>query len=233
VSVVTFTSNVVRIETYDGLGRVITLGTQGPPGPPGDVGPTGPAGLDGNGVAYYGQMSSQTPHVVNVENSGVYYPLGYDGVFDVEQSFGTAAPEDAAFGIRNVSGETVLFVIVATADVQIGNNRTAGFRLAVNGVPIPETTCSATTGTANFAKVMTQWFVTLDDGDEVTPVIANLTDSNNITVVRSKIIAFTPGRQSEPNFSLPGGIQITDLQPGDILMFDGVVWRNVHYGVLQ
>lgn len=140
-------------------------------------------------VPYYGQMSSQTSQTVDIVSTGVYVPMNITGTFDTANSQGTTAPTVETFGIKNTSGRSLRFLVIATADVEIGNNKKAGWRLAVNGVALPETTCSATTGTVNFAKLMTQWIVQLNDGDEVTCLLANLTDSNDIQVDRSKIVA--------------------------------------------
>jgi hypothetical protein len=167
-----------------------------------------PKGQDGDGTAYYGQMSSQTEQDVTIVTSDTYVPMAITGTFDTDNAFGMIAPTTASFGVKNDSGATQLVTVVATADVQIGNNRTAGFRIAVNGVAITETTCTATTGTQNFAKLMTQWFVELEQGDEVSLLVANLTDTQNITVDRSKIIVFTPGRQGIQGE--PGVVAATD-----------------------
>jgi hypothetical protein len=140
-------------------------------------------------VPYYGQMSSQTTQTVNITTAGVHVPMNITGTFDIVNSQGTTAPTVGTFGVKNTSGRALRFLVIATADVEIGNNKRAGWRLAVNGVALPETTCSATTGTVNFAKLMTQWIVQLNDGDEVTCLLANLTDSNDIQVDRSKIVA--------------------------------------------
>lgn len=140
---------------------------------------------------YYGQMSNQSSQTVNITTQGVYVPMNIIGTFDNTNSQGTSAPTTASFGIKNSAGDNKKYVVIATADVEIGNNKTAGWRLAVNGVLIAETTCTATTGTQNFAKLMTQWIVTLDDGDEISCYLANLSNTDNIQVDRSKIVAFT------------------------------------------
>ena len=157
-----------------------------------------PRGADGTGTAYYGQMSTQSAQTVTIVSAGSYVDMAIAGTFDSASSFGTVAPTTASFGVKNDSGATQLFTVIATADVEIGNNKTAGFRLAVNGVALTETTCTATTGTQNFAKLMTQWFVELDQGDEVSLLVANLTDTTDIDVDRSKIVVFTAGRQGDP-----------------------------------
>lgn len=147
--------------------------------------------FNGVKIPYFGQMYNQTSQTVNISTQGVYVPMAINGTFDTTNSQGTSAPTTATFGIKNTSGKTLRFMVIATADVNIGNNKSAGWRLGINGVDLPETTCSATTGTSNFAKVMTQWMINLNHNDELTCHLANLTNANNITVVRSKVVAFT------------------------------------------
>jgi hypothetical protein len=144
---------------------------------------------DASKIDYYGQMSNQTPQTVTITTQGVYVPMNITGTFDTANSEGTSAPTVGTFGVKNISNKRLRFLVIATADVEIGNNKSAGWRLAVNGVALPETTCSATTGTSNFAKLMTQWIVQLDTNDEVTCLLANLTGTQNIQVDRSKIVA--------------------------------------------
>lgn len=140
---------------------------------------------------YFGQMSSQTQQTVDIITQGVYTPMNITGTFDTYNSQGTSAPTTGTFGIKNISGKTLRFLVIATTDVQLGNNRTAGLRLAINGVGLPETTCQATTGTNNLAKLMTQWLVNLNNGDEVTYLLADLSANTDIIVDRAKIVAYT------------------------------------------
>ncbi len=190
-------------------GLIGSQGFQGPLGPQGfqgnqgfqgPIGIQGNQGEDGDGTAYYGQISSQTSQTVAITTIGQYVPMNITGIFDTNNSYGTSVSTTATFGIKNASGATQLIAIVATADVVVANNRTTGFRIAVNGIGILESTCTGSTGTTNFAKLMTQWFVELNEGDEVSLLIANLTDTGDIGVSRSKIIAFTIGKQGEQGF---------------------------------
>lgn len=169
-------------------------GDPGNPGEKGDQGDPGPPGADGDGTAYYGQISTQTTQTVTITTKDVFVPMAITGTFDTNNSFGT---DDDGFGIKNDSGSSQLFTVIATADVSIGNNKTSAFRLAVDGVGLPETVCTATTGTQNFAKLISQWIVELADGETVSCELANFTDTGDIDVQRSKIVAFTAGRQGE------------------------------------
>jgi hypothetical protein len=140
-------------------------------------------------VPYYGQMSSQTPQTLDITTQGVYTPMTITGTFDTANAQGTVAPTTGTFGIKNISGNTLRFMVIATADVEIGNNKTAGLRLAVNGVALTETTCQAQTGNHNLAKLMTQWMVNLPNNGEITYLLANISSAADITVDRAKIVA--------------------------------------------
>ena len=153
----------------------------------------GPKGDPGDGVRFYGQIFSQTSQQVTITTAGEYVDMAITGTFDTAKSSGTAASENVTFGIKNTSGLSSLFMVIATADVGIGNNRSAGLRLAVNGTDLPETTCTATTGVQNFAKLMSHYIVELAAGDEVSCAIANESDTTNIDVLRSKIVAIALG----------------------------------------
>jgi hypothetical protein len=149
--------------------------------------------VDFNGVKipYYGQMSNQTQQTVDIITQGVYVPMNITGTFDTANAQGTVAPTTGTFGIKNTSGKTLRFMVIATADVEISNNKTAGLRLAVNGVALPETTCQAQTGNHNLAKLMTQWMVNLPNNGEVTCLLADISSTADINVDRAKIVAFT------------------------------------------
>ena len=140
-------------------------------------------------IPYYGQMSSQTIQNVSITTQGVYVPMNITGTFDTANSQGTTAPTTGTFGVKNTSGLALRFLVIATADVEISNNKTAGLRLAVNGVALPETTCIAQTGNHNLAKLMTQWIVNLPNNGEVTCLVADIGSTQDITVDRSKIVA--------------------------------------------
>jgi len=140
-------------------------------------------------VPYYGQMYNQTQQTVDIITQGVYVPMNITGTFDTANAQGTVAPTTGTFGIKNISGKTLRFMVIATADLQITNNRTTGLRLAVNGVALTETTCQAQTGNHNLAKVMTQWMVNLPNNGEVTYLLANISSAADIIVDRAKIVA--------------------------------------------
>ncbi len=159
-----------------------------------------------NSLSVYGQMSNQTAQTVVVPNGvGTYVAMAITGTFDTVQSAGTSAPTTASFGVKNTSGETRLFTIIATADIRASGQIAVGLKLAKNGVPDDRTECRAPTGnTHSFAKVMTQWMLELADGDEVSMFVANITDTGDLTIDRAKIVAFTVAENEPVTFTVGG-----------------------------
>jgi hypothetical protein len=165
------------------------------------TGPQGPAGADGDGTAYYGQVASQTSQTFTGLSENVYVPMALT-TFTLGDVFGFEAD---GFGLRNVSGLPQLVWAIGTVDSSTGNNRTTGLRLAVNGVGIDLSVCTATTGTQNFAKLMTQFLVEVPDGQTVSLQVANVTGVQDVTVERAKLVLATPGRQGEQGVAgVPG-----------------------------
>jgi hypothetical protein len=145
-------------------------------------------------------MYNQTPQTVSIGTLGDYVPMDITGVFDTSTASGMSSPTNG-FGVKNDTGDTQLFVIIATADANIGNDRIVGIRLfkddGINPIDIlSETTCTASTGTNDIAKLMTQWMVELNDGESVGVAITSLSDNDDIIINSAKIIAFTSGRQN-------------------------------------
>ena len=195
-------------------------GEQGPAGatgPQGDTGPAGaqgvqgdpgPAGADGDGTAYYGQVSRITSGTVSGVTQGVYQSTGLIGTLDSE-AYGVSLGTTDTLAVKNTSSETVLFKIYASADVASGNNHALGIKLALNGVPVDNTEHQSPTGTgsSNFAKLVTSWMIELSPNDEVALYITDHTSSGTLTVQRCKIVASTVGRQGEQGIQGIQGIQ--------------------------
>ena len=176
---------------------VIDQGTGTVKAPVSAIAALAPPGADGDGTAYYGQISRQTTGTVAVAAANTYYPIDLPGVFDAANSYGmvTGTTEDLA--LKNDSGETQLFTVIGSADVRSSNNQVLGLRLAVNGTPIAASECRVTTGSTNYGKLLSQWIVELDDGQEVSLHVANFNNTTTIQVDRAKLVAFTAGRQGE------------------------------------
>ena len=188
------------------------IGNTGPQGPAGANGTQGAQGADGDGTAYYGQIYTQTSQPVIIVSQNVFVDLNITGTFDTTNSYGTSISNvHSNYGIKNTSGSTQLFTIIATADIDSGNNKVIQFRLAKNGIGFPSTMCaSSTASSTTFAKLFSQFMIVLENNDELTLQVANATNASDFTLLRSKIVAFTAGRQGEQGIQGiqgPQGIQ--------------------------
>jgi hypothetical protein len=145
-----------------------------------------------DGISYYGQMSIQTGTTVSIATASTYQSLGFSGTLD-SQVFGLTSATD--FGLKNISGNTILLEVYASVDLDNGNNKVYGIKLAKNGVLIDETECRAETGnTHTLIKLNTNWMIELDDQDEVELYLTNFTSTGNVVVDRAKVVANTVGK---------------------------------------
>lgn len=185
-----------------------TPGLAGSPGPKGDTGltgpagpqgPQGPAGVDAVGTAYFGQVSRTTSGTVDIISAGTYTQFGFNGTFDNVNSYGVVGGPNNRFSVVNSSGQTTQYRIYGSADVSVGNNYTLGIKLALNGVPIDETECRAPSGggSANFAKLVTSWIVSVPDNGEISLLVANHTDATDLTVQRARLVLSTVGSDGD------------------------------------
>ena len=143
-----------------------------------------------DGVAIRGQCSKMTDGTIDITSQGAYISTGLTATLDSSTANGMVLGTDDAFGLRNTSGGTKLFRIYGSIDATDGNNSTLGVKLAKNGVAIDNSECRAFTGSgAQEAKLVTSWMVELDDGDEVSLLIANHSNTTDITLKRGRVIA--------------------------------------------
>lgn len=204
-------NNISLIQLASGYEVEVLTGTPGP------AGVAGLPGQDGTGAAYYGQVASQTSQTFSGLSQGVYVPMA----LTTSTASELVGFEQDGFGLKNVTGETQLVLVIGTADSSTGNNRTTGLRIAVDGVGIPLTVCTATTGTQNFAKLLTQYLVEVPDGKTVTLQIANVSGSQNVTIERSKLVLGTVGREGPKGDTgdqgPPGNIDSSNNTVADII----------------
>jgi len=143
-----------------------------------------------DGVAIRGQCSKMTDGTIDITTQGTYVTTGLTATLDSSTAYGMVLGTDDAFGLRNTSGGTKLFRIYGSIDATDGNNSTLGVKLAKNGTAIDESECRAFTGSgAQEAKLVTSWMVELNDGDEVSLLIANHSNTTDITLKRGRVIA--------------------------------------------
>jgi len=143
-----------------------------------------------DGVAIRGQCSKMTDGTIDITAQGSYISTGLTATLDTDTAYGMVLGTTDAFGLKNDSGGTKLFRIYGSIDATDGNNSTLGVKLAKNGVAIDNSECRAFTGSgAQEAKLVTSWMVELDDGDEVSLLIANHSNTTDITLKRGRVIA--------------------------------------------
>jgi hypothetical protein len=143
-----------------------------------------------DGVAIRGQCSKMTDGTIDITAQGSYISTGLTATLDTDTAYGMVLGTTDAFGLKNDSGATKLFRVYGSIDATDGNNSTLGVKLAKNGVAIDNSECRAFTGSgAQEAKLVTSWMVELDDGDEVSLLIANHSNTTDIVLKRGRVIA--------------------------------------------
>jgi len=143
-----------------------------------------------DGVAIRGQCSKMTDGTIDITTQGTYISTGLTATLDSSTAYQMVLGTDDTFGLKNDCGATKLFRIYGSIDATNGNNSTLGVKLAKNGVAIDNSECRAFTGSgAQEAKLATSWMVELDDGDEVSLMIANHSSTTDIILKRGRIVA--------------------------------------------
>lgn len=143
-----------------------------------------------DGVAIRGQCSKMTDGTIDITTQGTYVTTGLTATLDSDTAYGMVLGTTDAFGLKNDSGSTKLFRVYGSIDATDGNNSTLGVKLAKNGTAIDNSECRAFTGSgAQEAKLVTSWMVELDDGDEVSLLIANHSNTTDITLKRGRVVA--------------------------------------------
>ncbi len=142
------------------------------------------------GVLARGQASKMTSGTIAVATAGTYQSTGLTATFDSASDYQVVLGTTDTFGLKNDTGATKLFQVMASMDASAGNNQTLGIKLAKNGTPINESECRAFTGSnAQVAKLICFWMVELADGDEVAMYVTNHTDTTSISFQRGRISA--------------------------------------------
>jgi len=153
-------------------------------------GPAGPSGAAASMAR--GQCSKVTDGTIDITAQGSYISTGLIATLDTDTAQGMVLGTDDTFGLKNDSASTKLFRVYGSIDANTvtQNNKVLGIKLAKNGTAIDETECRAYTGGSNEeAKLVTSWMVELDDGDEISLMIANHSSTTDIILKRGRIIA--------------------------------------------
>jgi hypothetical protein len=142
-----------------------------------------------DGISYYGQVSLQTTATVSIATASVYQTIPYQGNLDSEV-YGLTLSTN--FGLKNISGNTILLDVFGYVDLEDGNNKEYGLKFAKNGSLINQTEARAESGNSHtLVKLVTNWMVELEDDDEIEMYITNYTSSGNVIVGRPKMVANT------------------------------------------
>jgi len=142
------------------------------------------------GVLARGQASKMTSGTISIATAGTYQSTGLTATFDSATDYQVVLGTSDAFGLKNDSGTTKLFMVQASMDASAGNNHTLGISLAKNGSVISQSECRAFTGSnTQITKLFCFWMVELADGDEVALFVANHNDTTSISFQRGRISA--------------------------------------------
>ena len=139
--------------------------------------------------AIRGQVSSMTTGTITIGTAGTYQSTGLTATLDATTAAGMSLGTTDLFAVKNTSSATRVLKIYASMDASAGNNETLGIKLAKNGTPIDETECRANTGNHNFAKIVTNWMVSMAPNDEVALFVANHSSTNTIAFQRGRVTA--------------------------------------------
>lgn len=142
------------------------------------------------GVLARGQASKMTSGTIAIATAGTYQSTGLTATFDSATDYQMVLGTSNAFGLKNDSGATKLFMVQASMDASAGNNHTLGISLAKNGSVISQSECRAFTGSnTQITKLFCFWMVELADDDEVSLFVANHSDTTSISFQRGRISA--------------------------------------------
>ena len=137
-----------------------------------------------------GQISRTTAGSIVITTAGQYLATGLEATFDAATASGMTRGTTDLFGLKNTSGATRLMRFYGSIDAADGNNRTLGIKLALNGAPINETECRASTGTGGAeAKLVTSWMLSMAAGAEVSLLIANHSGTSSLELRRARLVA--------------------------------------------
>jgi hypothetical protein len=138
-----------------------------------------------------GQVSKMDSGTISGLTQDVYQTTGLTATLDSSTASGAVLGTTNTFAIKNTSGETRVVKVFASMDATSANNQLLGIRLAKNGSSIPETECRAQTGSNNFAKLVTNWIISLANNDEIALFVANHSGTTNISFQRGRIVAIS------------------------------------------
>jgi hypothetical protein len=140
-------------------------------------------------TAIRGQVSKMTSGTITIATAGTYQSTGLTATLDATTAVGMTLGTTDLFAVKNTSAATRVLKIYSSMDASSANNEILGIRMAKNGTSIPETECRNNTGSHNFAKLITNWMITMAPNDEVALFVANHSSTNSISLQRARVTA--------------------------------------------
>jgi len=140
-------------------------------------------------TAIRGQVSKMTSGTITIATAGTYQSTGLTATLDATTAVGMTLGTTDLFAVKNTSAATRVLKIYSSMDASSANNEILGIRMAKNGTSIPETECRNNTGSHNFAKLVTNWMITMAPNDEVALFVANHSSTQSISLQRGRVTA--------------------------------------------
>ena len=141
---------------------------------------------------FYGQVGKVDSGTITIASANTYQSTGLTATL-VAPTLGVSLGTTDTFAVKNTSGKTRVFQIVASMDCNTAATNVVGIQLALNGVDIPESNCRAWAVVNQSAKLITTFLVEMEDDDEVSLRVANHSGTGDITFLRGRVVATTVG----------------------------------------
>jgi len=147
---------------------------------------------NGSSAHFYGQVGKVDVGTITIDSANTYQSTGLTATL-VPPASGISLGTTDTFAVKNTSGKTRVFQIVASMDCNTAATNVVGIQLALNGVDIPESNCRAWAVINQSAKLVTTFLVEMEDDDEVSLRVANHSGTGTITFLRGRIVVTTVG----------------------------------------
>ena len=147
---------------------------------------------NGASAHFYGQVGKITSGTITIAAANTYQSTGLTATL-VAPTLGVSLGTTNTFAVKNTSGKTRVFQIVASMDCSTAATNVVGIQLALNGVDILESNCRAWAVIGQTAKLVTTFLVEMANNDEVSLRVANHTGTGTITFLRGRMVATTVG----------------------------------------
>lgn len=177
-------------------GETGPAGPAGVPGPQGPQGIPGPSGADGDGIAYFGQVTLSSGAAAP-PSFGDYVALsGTPTLLTGANGFSAGA---SGLSIQNTSSDTLLVQAHASIVLTQGTNKILRVIFYKNSTPINTSEKeSPTTPDVNLVELTTEALVELAPSDVLSLRVTSVNSTDVITASLGSLIVGTIGRQGTP-----------------------------------